>query len=87
MRLKSKILLARGENGDILKCAWPGGYPLVFVMGDGSTLCADCLNEAEKEELTGDEYVVEGFVIPYESLVVCEECGEQFGPVYTTESG
>jgi len=81
-----QIELARNENGEILKHAWPGGYPLVFVVGDGSTLCADCLNQAESEGLTGDEWNVVGFEIPYETCVGCDDCGEQFGPVYTEEN-
>jgi hypothetical protein len=25
--------------------AWPGGYPVILLMGDGECLCADCAKE------------------------------------------
>lgn len=27
------------------KYAWPGGYPIVYVMNDGDILCSDCMND------------------------------------------
>jgi hypothetical protein len=28
---------------------WPGGYALALVMGDGETLCPDCVRECWRE--------------------------------------
>ena len=36
--------LPRDADGRLLSYAWPGGYSVLYLMGDGDTLCADCAN-------------------------------------------
>ena len=45
--------LAHGPAaGQLPAHAWPGGYPLFYIVKDGGILCPDCANMAEREGLT-----------------------------------
>jgi hypothetical protein len=39
---EARAILAKVKQTARDKYAWPGGYPLVVVMADGSLLCPDC---------------------------------------------
>ena len=39
--------------------AWPGGYPVYTVMGDGDLLCCDCAR-AEFRQIVRDTYARHG---------------------------
>lgn len=32
------------NDGKLISHAWPGGYPVYYIMGDGGTLCPKCAN-------------------------------------------
>jgi len=67
-----------GEN--VPAYAWPGGYPLVYVDGGGSYLCADCAN---REGYTDP---VTSVFIHYEGdPVTCDDCGTQIESAYGEE--
>ena len=34
----------REDNGTLPAYAWPGGYPIYYVLADGETLCPACAN-------------------------------------------
>lgn len=35
-------------QGTVAKFAWPGGYPLYYLVADGETLCPSCVNKELK---------------------------------------
>jgi len=38
----------RESDGTITKYAWPGGYAVAYITGDGAMLCPDCVqNETD----------------------------------------
>ena len=41
--------LPRDEDGRLSKWGWPGGYPLYYLDGDGSVLCADCARKSDED--------------------------------------
>ena len=45
------------EGGVLPAYAWPGGYPILYVSGDGSEWCADCANQDDAEPKITDWFV------------------------------
>lgn len=38
------MTIQRDGGGKLPAYAWPGGYPIIYVMGDGEVLCPACAN-------------------------------------------
>jgi len=34
--------IVRDADGTMPEFAWPGGYPLIYVLADGAMLCSGC---------------------------------------------
>jgi hypothetical protein len=71
-------------DGIAQKFAWPGGYPIGYIVDDGETLCADCVNDPSNPvHFEGDRdgwliwgfQVYEGSAEDYDGAVVCAHCG------------
>lgn len=45
------------------KFAWPGGYARFAILGDGETLCVDCVNDETNPifDASGDKAAPSGF--------------------------
>ena len=82
-------ILQQVKNAARNKYAWPGGYPLILVMSDGETLCADCA----KSEFPAiaratiakarDGWRCEGVEIHYEGPpAYCAHCNAQTESAY-----
>ena len=41
--------LPRDDNGRLSAYAWPGGYVIGYLDGEGSTLCANCARKADED--------------------------------------
>ena len=41
------------EDGKLTVYAWPGGYPVLYLMSDGESLCPACAQMAQDEGLGG----------------------------------
>lgn len=51
--------------------AWPGGYPIIYITGDGATACADCANgkngsDFPDPEQDSPDWTIEGADVFYE---------------------
>lgn len=55
------------------KYAWPGGYPIGYVMDDSEMLCGDCMNEPSNPVHAGGE--ADGWRL--EGLQVLEDPSEE----------
>jgi hypothetical protein len=61
--------------------AWPGGYPLAYVMDDGQLLCAGCMNDPTNPVHAGgdaDGWRLEGIAVLEEAPdgpETCAHCG------------
>lgn len=42
--------IERCADGTMPAHAWPGGYPLVYVLADGATLCPVCANGGNRSD-------------------------------------
>jgi hypothetical protein len=65
------------------KFAWPGGYPIGYMVDDGEYLCADCVNDPENPvhaDGVADGWRVEGLQVlegsadDYDGEVHCANC-------------
>ena len=62
--------------------AWPGGYPTLYVMRDGGTICAQCAQDNKaliKEAMLDgydDQWVIDAQEIVFENTegLYCDNC-------------
>lgn len=66
--------------------AWPGGYPIYYVVADGGILCSKCANDNIK--LTSDpdaesDWRIVASDINYEDPdLFCDHCDQRIEPAY-----
>lgn len=78
----------RNEAGEFPAHAWPGGYPIVYIVADGETLCAACANGANGSEATDapdapDDWRIIGCEVHYEGApIACAHCGAETESAY-----
>jgi hypothetical protein len=81
----------RMENGQFPAFAWPGGYPIVYLVADGSVICPDCANGENGSEASpeseDEQWKLVDFHVHYEGPPqCCEHCGVEvesaYGEVY-----
>jgi len=63
--------------------AWPGGYPVGYLVDDGEYLCADCVNDPSNPVHTeglADGWRIEGYAVlegselDYDGPILCAHC-------------
>ena len=63
--------------------AWPGGYPIGYLVDDGDLLCATCVNDPSNPVHYGGEadgwriegrQILEGSAEDYDGHVYCAHC-------------
>ena len=84
------INLPHLENGQLVAFAWPGGYPLYYVLQDGGTLCSDCARNAESEGLTNDPDDPQWYIIAYhinweDQTLYCDHCSDHIESAYCSD--
>lgn len=64
-------------DGTLPTHAWPGGYPMHYMTGEGWILCPKCANEPRTSDvaIAGDVYW-EG------PTLTCEDCGADIESAY-----
>jgi hypothetical protein len=76
------------ENGEYPAYAWPGGYPVYYIMKDNGVLCPDCVNNERPKHLDDeypddDQWIVAGQDINYEDAdLYCDHCNEKIECAY-----
>jgi hypothetical protein len=86
MNKLTKDLLTMAREG----YAWPGGYPLVLLMGDGGCLCPKCLREnytlvrrTQREGTRRDSWFPVSVFIHWEGAPIqCDHCYTQIESAY-----
>lgn len=64
--------------------AWPGGYPIMYLLDDGGTLCGDCANDPtnpthfpDPNGKAGDGWgIVGAYVADGDDAETCDHCGK-----------
>ena len=72
--------------------AWPGGYPLFYVMSDGGVLCPKCMTKERAlvfrstHERAGDGWALEAADVNYEEPnLLCDHCGKRIESAYAED--
>jgi hypothetical protein len=73
------------DNGQVLRYAWPGGYPVFYIANDCDALCPTCVQE--NLELCKDpddcEFFVTGHAVNWESdSLCCDHCSKTIESAY-----
>lgn len=75
-------MIERDSSGKLPAFAWPGGYPIIYVMDDEEVLCPDCANDPSNPVHEGglaDGWRIEGSCVHWEGEpLICAHCN---GPV------
>ena len=92
----TKKTYAKTDAGKLITYAWPGGYPVYYIMGDGGSLCAGCANAEDQVYLDVDgppddiddpqwEVVAQEANWEDENLC-CDHCNKKIESAYGPES-
>lgn len=68
-------------DGTLPAFAWPGGYPLIYITADGSTICPDCANW-EGETWNPEQAAIAGDVYWEGPTIQCEDCNADIESAY-----
>ena len=63
---------SRGADGQPPAYAFPGGYPILYDVGD-TLLCASCTHDEDPDDIVGFDISYDG------ENPSCDECGETVG--------
>jgi hypothetical protein len=69
--------LRQDNGGKLPYWAWPGGYPILYVLTDGSVICPGCANDTCHEKHQDPDYRIVAGEVYYEGpelwCCLCEE--------------
>lgn len=75
-----------GPIPEAVAYAWPGAYPIIYVVDDGDVLCADCVNDPTNPTHFGgdaDGWRVEGCQLHMEGAPEhCAHCNREIPSAY-----
>lgn len=73
----------RMRDGSLPPATMPGLYPIVYLDGQGSTLCPDCANADDGDPSVWPDQQPRDWYIYYEGpAIYCDECGEAIESAY-----
>ncbi len=83
-------LAAKQAAGKLDTCAWPGGYPIFYLVADNGVLCPKCANEhghdLSAECPDDDQWRVVAADINWEDpQLTCEHCSERIPSAYADD--
>ena len=77
------------KTGELPKFAWPGGYPVFYVMDDGEAMCPTCVNDKLNPLHEGgdaDGWRIEGADVNYEDAqLYCAHCNGRIESAYAED--
>ena len=76
------------SNGEAMRYAWPGGYPIFYLTKQGNILCPDCALEQEQDEdqFWNENDPIEAHDANYEDPhMFCEGCNERIESAYAED--
>lgn len=79
--MQSRGHFQRDKDGRLVKFAWPGGYPLIYLTKRSDVLCADCATDLERDRDAYDPVV--GCDVLWEGDPIdCEGCSATIDSAY-----
>lgn len=87
---KENVQELKLENGNFQAYAFPGGYPLYYIMRDGGIVCPGCMNDSTNPIHVGEQHnhqwQVIGAEINYEdAFLFCEHCSNRIESAYAED--
>lgn len=75
------------NDGKLQSWAWPGGYPIGYLTGEGSVLCPHCANKALSDPNEFDKFKPQSyFIIQHEEdFAYCDGCSKEIGAIEENE--
>lgn len=81
-------------TGEVAAFAWPGGYPIFYLMGDSEVMCPACVNAEIKRivevAVTGErdrDWDVAARDVNWEDAALfCCHCGKRIPSAYAEDS-
>jgi hypothetical protein len=81
-------MIARDEDGKFTNTAWPGGYPVYHLCGDGEALCAGCANGNPEvhTDAPDDDWRIIGSDVNWEDAALhCAHCHNRIPSAYAED--
>jgi hypothetical protein len=72
--------LPRDSKGQLVKYAWPGGYPVLYVTELSNVLCPDCANRD-----TDSDVPVAADINWEDPSLYCDDCSERIESAYAED--
>ncbi len=70
-------------NGKLPAFAWPGGYPLMYLDRENSTLCADCATKSLDDADEVPQFKPVAYDVYYEGPTIqCDQCNADIESAY-----
>jgi hypothetical protein len=66
----------RDDIGRLPAYAWPGGYPIYYLTGDGLTVCPECANADTSDPAVAGDVHWEG------EPMQCDDCNADIESAY-----
>ncbi len=75
--------LYRDDNGLLPAYAWPGGYPMFYLVADNGILCPECANVEGSEDTDDSQWKLVAADIHWEGpVILCDHCGQEIESAY-----
>lgn len=78
----------RNDKGAFDKYAWPGGYPIFYLMEDGGVICPDCANkESELIRVSREDHdkqwqIAAADINWEDASLYCDHCSQRIESAY-----
>jgi hypothetical protein len=73
----------RNSDNKLPAYAWPGGYPIIYIDGENSILCADCATKCADSDEWRDSLKPVDCDVFYEGAPEhCEQCNKEIESAY-----
>jgi hypothetical protein len=70
-------------SGKLPAYAWPGGYPILYLDRENSTLCAECATKSLDDPEEVPQFKPVAFDVYYEGPTIhCEQCNAEIESAY-----
>lgn len=71
------------EKGNLPAYAWPGGYPVIYLDREDSTLCATCATKSLNDPDEVPQFKPVAAAVYYEGPTIqCDECNTDIASAY-----
>ena len=85
------ILVLDSKPEEVVRYAWPGGYPMYYLTADSGVLCPGCVESAIADGTACDPKDP-GHIVGHDANwedphLYCDGCGERIESAYAEDNG